>query len=182
MNKLLNLYFLVAMVSINAQVTYIQGGGTLDDWAHLKKYEKDNMEIKGIDDPNRVVFMGNSITEGWLYFNKSLFLENIAENIFSMAEIALANNIEVFICSVLPAADFPWSPGKNPAEKVIKLNSLLKDYCNKNKLTYVDYYSAMDNGKGGLKVPEHTAADDLVHPNKAGYAVMEGVILKALNN
>ena len=52
MNKLLNLYFLVAMVSINAQVTYIQGGGTLDDWAHLKKYEKDNMEIKGIDDPN----------------------------------------------------------------------------------------------------------------------------------
>ena len=99
-----------------------------------------------------------------------------------MAEIALANNIEVFICSVLPAADFPWSPGKNPAEKVIKLNSLLKDYCNKNKLTYVDYYSAMDNGKGGLKVPEHTAADDLVHPNKAGYAVMERVILKALNN
>ena len=68
------------------------------------------------------------------------------------------------------------------AEKVIKLNSLLKDYCNKNKLTYVDYYSAMDNGKGGLKVPEHTAADDLVHPNKAGYAVMEEVILKALNN
>ena len=221
------------MVSINAQVTYIQGGGTLDDWAHLKKYEKDNMEIKGIDDPNRVVFMGNSITEGWLYFNKSFFIENpfinrgiggqttpqmlirfkpdvvnlnpkavvilagindiagntgpvtienIAENIFSMAEIALANNIEVFICSVLPAADFPWSPGKNPAEKVIKLNSLLKDYCNKNKLTYVDYYSAMDNGKGGLKVPEHTADDDLVHPNKAGYAVMEGVILKALNN
>ena len=31
------------------------------------------MEIKGIDDPNRVVFMGNSITEGWLYFNKSFF-------------------------------------------------------------------------------------------------------------
>ena len=76
MNKFLNLCFLIAMVSINAQVTYIQGGGTLDDWAHLKKYEKDNMEIKGIDDPNRVVFMGNSITEGWLYFNKSFFIEN----------------------------------------------------------------------------------------------------------
>jgi uncharacterized secreted protein with C-terminal beta-propeller domain len=74
MNKLLNLYLLIAVVSINAQVTYIQGGGTLDDWAHLKKYEKDNMEIKGIDDPNRVVFMGNSITEGWLYFNKSFFI------------------------------------------------------------------------------------------------------------
>ena len=52
MNKLLNLYFLIAMVSINAQVTYIQGGGTLDDWAHLKKFEKENEELKKISDPN----------------------------------------------------------------------------------------------------------------------------------
>ena len=36
-----------------------------------------------------------------------------------MTEIALANNIEVFICSVLPAKAFPWSPSiKNVAEKV----------------------------------------------------------------
>ena len=232
MNKLLNLYFLIAMVSINAQVTYIQGGGTLDDWAHLKKYEKDNMEIKRIDDPNRVVFMGNSITEGWLYFNKSFFvenpfinrgiggqttpqmlirfkpdvvnlnpkavvilagindiagntgpvtIENIAENIFSMSEIALANNIEVFICSVLPAKAFPWSPSiKNVAKKVIELNLLLKDYCLKNNIQYVDYHSVMDDGNGGLKVPEHTTENDLVHPNKDGYKVMEGVILNFL--
>ena len=204
------------------------------DWPNLNKYKNDNKRIRNTPKKDsRVVFIGNSITEGWdwhypEYFKKKGYInrgisgqttpqmlirfkpdvvnlnpkavvilagindiagntgpvtiENIAENIFSMAEIALANKIEVFICSVLPAADFPWSPGKNPAQKVIKLNSLLKDYCNKNKLTYVDYYSAMDNGKGGLKVPEHTAADDLVHPNKAGYAVMEGVILKALNN
>ena len=231
MNKLLNLYFLVAMVSINAQVTYIQGGGTLDDWAHLKKYEKDNMEIKGIDDPNRVVFMGNSITEGWLYFNKSFFIENpfinrgiggqttpqmlirfkpdvvnlkpnsvvilagindiagntgpmvisnIAENIFSMSEIAKEYGIKVFICSVLPAKDFPWSPNLDPANKVIKLNKILKDYCLKNDIVYVDYYSKMNDGEGGLKVPEYTSANDLVHPNSDGYAVMESVILNAI--
>ena len=46
MNKLLNLYFLVAMVSINAQVTYIQGGGTLDDWAHLKNMRKITWKLK----------------------------------------------------------------------------------------------------------------------------------------
>ena len=233
MKGLLTIFFTLIFFNINSQVDFIQGGGTLDDWANLAKYRSANLEIIKNPIDNLVVFMGNSITENWSTFRPGFFqnnsflnrgisgqttpqmlirfkpdvvnlnpkavvilagindiagntgpvtIENIAENIFSMAEIALANNIEVFICSVLPAADFPWSPGKNPAEKVIKLNSLLKDYCNKNKLTYVDYYSAMDNGKGGLKVPEHTAADDLVHPNKAGYAVMEGVILKALNN
>ena len=107
-------------------------------------------------------------------------IENIAENIFSMSEIAIANNIKVFICSVLPAKDFPWSPGLNPAEKVVKLNDILIEYCKRNKLTYVDYYEKMNNGEGGLKVPEHTSASDLVHPNKKGYAVMEEVILKAL--
>ena len=104
-------------------------------------------------------------------------IENIAENIFSMSEIAKSNNIEVFICSVLPAKAFPWSPSiKNVAEKVIKLNSILEKYCLDNKIQYVDYHSEMNDGNGGLKVPEHTTEDDLVHPNKEGYKVMEEVI------
>ena len=37
----------------------------------------------------------------------------------SMAEIAIANNIKVYICSTLPAIDFPWSPGLNPGPKVL---------------------------------------------------------------
>ena len=215
-----------------AQDIYIQGGGTLMDWAHLKKYEQSNSELKKINDPNRVVFMGNSITEGWSFLDKDFFInnpfvnrgiggqttpqmlirfkpdvvnlnpkavvilagindiaentgpvtiENIAENIISMAEIAKANEIKVFICSTLPAIDFPWSPGMEPGPKVIKLNSILKNYCDSNNIPYVDYFSAMSDEKGGLKVPEYTTADDLVHPNLAGYKVMEKIILKALN-
>ena len=34
----------------------------------------------------------------------------------------------------------------------------------------------MDDGIGGLKVPQHTTEDDLVHPNKDGYKVMEKVV------
>jgi lysophospholipase L1-like esterase len=209
----------------------IAGGGNLQDWANLNKYQKNNEELKEIIEPNRVVFMGNSITEGWSFFNKNFFIENpfvnrgisgqttpqmlirfksddvnlspksvvilagindiagntgpisienTAENIISMAEIALANNIRVFICSTLPALDFPWSPGLNPSSKVIKLNKILKDYCKNKNLEYVDYYSFMSDENGGLKVPEYTSADDLVHPNKAGYNVMEKIILKAL--
>ena len=214
-----------------AQDVYIQGGGTLMDWAHLKKYEQSNSELKKINDPNRVFFMGNSITEGWSFLDKDFFInnpfvnrgiggqttpqmlirfkpdvvnlnpkavvilagindiaentgpvtiENIAENIISMVEIAKANNIKVLICSTLPAIDFPWSPGMEPGPKVIKLNSILKNYCDSNNIPYVDYFSAMSDEKGGLKVPEYTTADDLVHPNLAGYKVMEKIILKAL--
>ena len=230
-NKILLLIFLFSIMNNTAQDVYIQGGGTLMDWAHLKKYEQSNSELKKINDPNRVVFMGNSITEGWSFLDKDFFInnpfvnrgiggqttpqmlirfkpdvvnlnpkavvilagindiaentgpvtiENIAENIISMVEIAKANNIKVLICSTLPAIDFPWSPGMEPGPKVIKLNSILKNYCDSNNIPYVDYFSAMSDEKGGLKVPEYTTADDLVHPNLAGYKVMGKIILKAL--
>jgi len=113
-----------------------------------------------------------------------MVISNIAENIFSMAEIAKEYGIKVFICSVLPAKGFPGAPNLNvkPAKKVISLNKMLKEYCRKNKIIYVDYYSQMNDGEGGLKVPEFTSANDLVHPNSAGYAVMESIILEALKN
>ena len=107
-------------------------------------------------------------------------IRNTADNIISMAEIALANNISVYICSTLPAIDFPWSPGLEPGPKVVMLNSILKNYCAKKDITYVDYYSVMSDSNGGLKVPEFTSADDLVHPNLAGYKVMEKIILSSL--
>ncbi len=233
MNKFLILSLMILSLSScnnekGSNSIFIQGGGTLDDWANLSKYDESNKKLMNVIDENRVVFMGNSITEGWSNFNPDFFIdnpyvnrgisgqttpqmlirfksdvvnlkpksvvilagindiagntgpmkiENIAENIFSMSEIALANNIEVFICSVLPAKAFPWSPSiKNVAGKVITLNSILEKYCLDNKIQYVDYHSKMDDGNGGLKVPEHTTEDDLVHPNKEGYKVMEEVI------
>jgi len=232
--KKITYYYIISsffFMNLNSQEVYIQGGGTLDDWANLSMYAKSNKELINSSDKNRVVFMGNSITQGWSNFDPNFFIvnpfinrgisgqttpqmlirfkpdvvnlkpkavvilagindiagntgpmkiENIAENIFSMSEIAEANNITVYICSVLPAKDFPWSPGLNPAEKVVKLNAILKDYCEKNKIQYVDYYSKMEDGNGGLKVPEYTTEDDLVHPNLSGYKVMEEVILSNL--
>ena len=75
-HKTLLLIFLFSIMSNTAQDVYIQGGGTLMDWAHLKKYEQSNSELKKINDPNRVVFMGNSITEGWSNFDKDFFINN----------------------------------------------------------------------------------------------------------
>lgn len=199
------------------------------DWANLKRFQQENSELMlAKAHENRVVFMGNSITEGWLsirpeffknkpYVNRGISgqttpqmlirfrqdvihlkpstvvllagindiaentgpstIEMIANNIVSMAELAKANQIKVIICSVLPANNFPWRKGIKPAEKVRKLNVILQLYSYKNKLAYVDYYSAMVNDSHGLK---KELGEDGIHPNKNGYLIMEPILEKAI--
>ena len=97
-----------------------------------------------------------------------------------MVELAQQNDIEVVLCSVLPAIDFPWNPGLEPVNKVIELNKIIKGYAEENDIPYVDYHTAMKDDKNGLRVPEFTTADDLVHPNEAGYIVMENLVQPAI--
>ena len=54
-------------------------------------------------------------------------------------------------------------------------------YAKKNNFIYLDYFSAMVDDNDGLKVPDYTSEDDLVHPNKAGYLVMENLAEKAID-
>ena len=196
-----------------------------NEFANTSRYDKANLELKlHTKANNRVVFMGNSITEGWIQMRPEFFnnrdyinrgiggqttpqmllrfredvinlnpsvviilagtndiagnsgyisLESIIDNIKSMSEIANANGIKVIISSILPAIDYPWKPGLDPAPKIIIINKALKAFSEDNNFIYLDYYAAMADDKGGLKVPEYTTANDLVHPNKKGYLVME---------
>ena len=89
-------------------------------------------------------------------------------------------NINVIVCSVLPANKFMWNLSINPTYKVIYLNSLLKNYCKKNNFAFIDYYSKMTDWGGGLKTPQYTSKYDLVHPNKKGYEKMEEILLNIL--
>ena len=104
-------------------------------------------------------------------------LEMITNNIFSMIDLAKANNIKVILCSVLPATDFPWNPNQNPATKIMALNSLLINYADANAIAFVDYYSAMVDARNGLPL---TFSADGVHPNKTGYEVMAPLIEEAI--
>ena len=65
----------------------------------------------------------------------------------------------------------------DPGPKVVMLNDMLKDYAKEKGHTYVDYYSAMDDGKFGLKAE---LGEDGVHPNADGYAIMEPILDRAL--
>ena len=104
-------------------------------------------------------------------------LEAIMENIKEMTEMAKANGIEMVLCAVIPANSFPWRPSIDPTHKVIALNQMIKAYAQENNLIYVDYYTPMVNDEKGLV---STLGYDTVHPNKAGYDIMEGVLLKSL--
>jgi len=218
------LFLTVFLLSFPCYLTHAQ------DWASLSRYAKDNAALPALSaKENRVVFMGNSITEVWSkkhpeffvlnpYTNRGISgqttpqmlvrfradvvklnpkvvvilggtndiagntgpstIEMIADNLASMTEIAMANNIKVVLCSVLPVYDYPWKKGLQPAEKIIALNTWIKDYCAKKEITYVDYFSAMADERHGLKAE---LTSDGVHPNLEGYQIMEPLVQKALS-
>jgi len=95
-----------------------------------------------------------------------------------MVELAKANGIKVVMSSVMPVCDYhrPQTERRPPA-KIIALNEWIKDYCTKNNLVYLDYYSAMIDDQQMLK--KEITVDGL-HPNEAGYAIMEPLAEKAV--
>jgi lysophospholipase L1-like esterase len=140
----------------------------------LLRFKADVIDLK----PKAVVILAgtNDIAQN----SGFVTLEAIAENIFSMAELADYHGIKVILCSVLPAINYPWHPGLEPAKKIIKLNEMIKEYAAEKDFQYVDYYSSMVDDEGGLKVPDYTLQDDLVHPNENGYKVMEKLVVTAI--
>lgn len=199
------------------------------DWANLKRFDSDNKNLaKPVSTESRIVFMGNSITEGWSrldpgfwkdkpYVNRGISgqttpqmllrfkqdvidlkpkvvvilagtndiagntgpmtLEQSRDNIIAMAQLAKANGIKVVLSAVVPAFDFPWRPGLEPAPKIVALNEMIKAYCHANKIVYLDYHTAMKDERNGLK---KELGYDGVHPNEAGYKVMAPLAEKAI--
>ena len=100
--------------------------------------------------------------------------EMIIDNICSMAEIAIKNNIDVALSTILPVYKYPGNDEVVDPPKIISvINSALEEYCKKNSLSYVDYYSPMVDEKRGLK---SEYGNDGVHPTKEGYDVMEKAV------
>ncbi len=199
------------------------------DWPNLARYKDENAKLSvPTANENRVVFMGNSITDGWINLDSAYFsahpyidrgisgqttpqmlirfkqdvidlkpkvvvilagtndiagntgpstLEMIEDNLSSMAMLAKAADIAVVLSSVLPAYDYPWRPGLQPAEKIITLNKWIKDYALKNDCFYLDYFSSMVDDRKGMKAGY---SQDGVHPNLAGYKVMEALAEKTI--
>ncbi len=205
-------------------------GLSAQNFVHYHWFDGENSTVPA-GTRGRVVFMGDSITEGWGtkgtpgFFDNDKMVErgisgevtaqmvlrfrrdvidlkpktvvilcgcndialNQGEynedytfgNIVTMVELAKANKIKPIVCSVLPAAAFPWRQEvKDAPEKVASLNARLREYCTKNRVKYVDYFPAMVAEDGVSLNPNYT--NDGIHPTLPGYEVMESIILKAL--
>jgi lysophospholipase L1-like esterase len=107
--------------------------------------------------------------------------EDIEANYASLADLARANNIRAIFSSVLPVHNYtPKSQdffAQRPMDRIVALNKWLKDYCAANNIIYLDYSPGMIDDKGLLK---RDLADDGLHPNKAGFAIMAPMAEKAI--
>jgi lysophospholipase L1-like esterase len=113
-------------------------------------------------------------------------LEQIEGDYATMAELAKVHGIRLVFASVMPINNYnpralSFFLQRSP-EKILQLNAWLKKYCADNGLVYLDYFSAMVDGRGMLKAG---LTEDGLHPNAAGFAVMaplaEAAIEKAEN-
>lgn len=137
----------------------------------LVRFQSDVVALK----PKAVVILSG--TNDIALNNGPIKLEHVFENIVSMCQIAKYNKIQPIIASLLPCTVFSWIPEVKPAEDIKKLNAMLKEYAKKNKIPYVDYYSALTNEEGGLS---KKMSNDGCHPNVETYEIMEGIVLKTI--
>jgi lysophospholipase L1-like esterase len=206
----------------------------LSDWAGLTRYGSDDSEIKPpAPGENRVVFIGDQITEFWgrgaarffpgrPYFNRGIggqtspqmlvrFRQDVialkpkvvviqagtndiagvtgpgtrgtlSDHIMSMTDLAKANGIRVVLASITPVCDCTTvQTDLRPQAKIADWNGWLKGYAATSGSVYLDYYTALVEGRNLRK--EFTA--DGLLPNDAGYGVMaslaEQAIATALN-
>ena len=107
--------------------------------------------------------------------------EDIEANYASMAELARLHHIHVVFASLLPVNNYTEDAKESfalrPRERILSLNAWLKNYCAKNGLVYLDYFSAMVDDKGMLK---RDLSDEGLHPNAAGYKIMAPLAEKAI--
>ena len=200
----------------------------LNDWAGLTVYGSENTELKPPGNEDRVVFLGDEITESWgqgaakffpgkPYINRGIagqttpqmlvrFRQDVialkpkvvviqagsndlagaagpitegmaAENFTSMVELAKVNGIKVVLASVTPVCDcFRNITSRRPPGKLIGMNGWLKKYAELSGSVYLDYYSALVEGR---TMKKEFTVDGLI-PNDAGYAKMAPLAEKAI--
>jgi lysophospholipase L1-like esterase len=200
----------------------------LMDWGGLTRYGSENAELKLKPGENRVVFLGDEITENWgtgkakffpgkPYLNRGIarqtaaqmlvrFRQDVidlkpkvviieggtndlasvmgpstegtmAEHFMSMMDLAHANGIRVILASVTPVCDcYRKLTDRRPPGKIIGLNGWLTEYAAKSHSVYLDYYSALVEGRAMKK---ELTSDGLI-PNDAGYEKMAPLAEKAI--
>lgn len=146
------------------------GPSSAQDWAGLRRYEEENRMIgPPAADEARVVFMGDSITEGWGELMPEFFAGKpyVNRGICGQTSPQMFARFRADIIALQP--------------KVVVIlagtNDLLRAYADAQGLVYLDYFGAMVDDRNGLPA---ALSPDGVHPNRAGYEVMAPLAEEAI--
>jgi lysophospholipase L1-like esterase len=204
-----------------------------DDFGELARYRDADAQLKPpVAGEKRVVFLGDSITDGWPldkyfpgknYVNRGIggqttpqmlvrfredvinlqaavvvilagtndiagntgpmSLEEIEANYTSLAELAKVHGIRAVFSSILPVHNYTEKStnmyAQRPMGQIRELNRWLQAYCKANGLVYLDYFRATVDDAGFLK---KELAEDGLHPNAQGYAIMAPLAEAAIAN
>lgn len=155
--------------------------GSWDDF--FPAYETANFGISGekseeiisrIDEvivwnPSKIfLMMGiNDLGDG---LNLKTILENYKIIIDRIKELA---NTELFVQSLLPTNEAMFKSSNFDGMKILEVNYHLRDLCEKEKITFVDLYTAFSTYTYQL-IKDYT--NDGLHLNKAGYRVWQNCL------
>jgi lysophospholipase L1-like esterase len=180
-----------------------------EDWAQLCVYRAANAQLIERGDFPEVVMIGDSITQGWPlpeegYANRgiggqisgqvllrfrqdAIMLKpeiihilagiNDVTGISSMVELAQYHRIPVILGTIGPAQDVPERPQVDRRKRVPAINRWLAQFARDSGVILADYHAVLAHDDGSMRKELFA---DTVHPNSAGYAAMEKVMLEAV--
>lgn len=135
----------------------------------LERFERDVIDCH----PQKVVICAgtNDIAQNKGYVPNRLIMKNIK----AMAKLAEQNNIEVILCSILPAAQYPWRPEIEPVKLIRDMNRRIARFAKHKHRRFVDFYTPLSTPDGAMNP---NLSKDGVHPNAPCYEIMERVLMR----
>lgn len=138
----------------------------------VERFERDVIA----DAPQMVIICGgtNDIAQNKGYVSN----KQIVKNIKQMVRSAEKAGIEVVLCTLLPAARYPWRKEIEPVESISYVNRRIARLAKCRNRKLIDFYTPFAAADGSL--PEKYSKDG-VHPNSECYTIMESILKEVLN-
>jgi lysophospholipase L1-like esterase len=115
----------------------------------------------------------NDVYPGWVLCGGAQDVDT-CDNIKAMVAMSRAAGIEVIIGSIPPwgpgGAASGFDPSPDRYTRINQLNQWIEQYCEQNKLTFVNYHALLVSSDGNTYEPDLTI--DGIHPSPQAYSLM----------
>lgn len=137
----------------------------------VERFVRDVVDVQ----PQSVIICGgtNDIAQNGGYVPNRVIMKNIKR----MAQLARRADIEVVLCTILPAARYHWRPEIEPVAPIADMNRRIARYAKCRGYKFIDFFTPFAAPDGSL--PKSLSKDG-VHPNSDCYTVMERIVLETM--